>query len=184
MPAATPEVFKHKGRAHAGKAHDKPTSFEPGQELTAAPAADDVAALDRPRPATTRYPISREAFTALEAAAATRKLKKKKAKLVQDKAGAKSELATAPGIQALASPMALLEPAPVAAAPGIPLGNFGGVTDTGWFPPDCTMAAGPAHVLLSVNSTVSVYTKAGALALGPRTLSAWFANVISGAKIF
>jgi hypothetical protein len=35
-----------------------------------------------------------------------------------------------------------------------------------------------------VNSSFSVYTKAGALVLGPQTLSNWFSSVITSAKIF
>src|SRR5262249_25496373 len=77
-------------------------------------------------------------------------------------------------------PVVLEEPA---AAP-VAVGNFQGVSDTGWFPPDCTMATGPQHVLIAVNASVAIYTKAGAVAQQPRTLSAWFGNVISGAKIF
>jgi hypothetical protein len=45
------------------------------------------------------------------------------------------------------------------------------------------MAVGPDHVLLSVNSSVAIYTKAGAAAL-QRTLTQWFANVVQGMTIF
>lgn len=69
------------------------------------------------------------------------------------------------------------------AAP-VPAGNFAGIAATGWLPPDCTMAVGPSHVLESVNSSVAVYTKAGAVALQQRTLTQWFANVAQGMTIF
>src|SRR4051794_21154561 len=42
------------------------------------------------------------------------------------------------------------------------------------------MAAGPQHVLLSVNSSVAIYPKAGGAALLQRTLTTWFANVVAG----
>jgi hypothetical protein len=84
---------------------------------------------------------------------------------------------------ALAAPLAFGVTGPSAAAPGT-LGAFGGISATGWAPPDCTLAAGPAHVLAAVNSTVHVYAKTGGAPVLQRTLTAWFSNVISQAKIF
>jgi hypothetical protein len=148
--------------------------------LSAAPAFDVVAELNRPRPSPSRYPIDQETFAALEAAALRVKLPTKKgSREVRDK-GKKDELALSAGM-ALAPGAALLEEP--AAAP-VALGNFQGIVDTGWFPPDCTAAAGPQHVLVAVNSSAAVYTKAGAVAQPARPLSTWFGNVISGAKIF
>jgi len=46
------------------------------------------------------------------------------------------------------------------------------------------MAVGPNHVLLSINSSVAVYDKAGSVALPPRTLTQWFSNVVQGMTIF
>jgi hypothetical protein len=179
MANPTAELVQHKARARKGKGA-KAVSFEPVRELVAAPAVDVVEVLDRPRPATTRYPIDEEAFKALEAQAARVKPPaKKRCALIRDK-GKKAELAATPGLAALAAPALAAGPAAAPAA----LGNFQGIADTGWFPPDCTMAAGPQHVLLSVNSSVAIYTKAGVLAQPQRTLSAWFSNVISNAKIF
>src|SRR5215472_3022074 len=178
MPKRVLEVQSHKGKPGAGKAA-KGISFDPGQELPAAPSFDVVTDLDRPRPSPTRYPIDQAAFAALEAAAKKVKLPVKKGStLVRDK-GKKQELAQSPGMAAPEGPAGFAEPS---AAP-IALGNFQGIADTGWFPPDCTMATGPQHVLVSVNSSVAVYSKAGAVAQAPRTLSAWFGNVITGAKI-
>src|SRR5207247_1320390 len=70
-----------------------------------------------------------------------------------------------------------------AAAP-TPSGNFAGIASTGWIPPDCTMATGPNHVLLSVNSSVAIHNKAGGGAVLQRTLTQWFANVVQGLTIF
>jgi hypothetical protein len=72
---------------------------------------------------------------------------------------------------------------PEAAAPVL-LTSFPGIPATGWFPPDCTLAVGPSHVLASVNATVSIYNKTGGAPVKTVTLSNWFANVISGAKVF
>jgi hypothetical protein len=174
------EVRPHKGKPRTGKS-GKGTAFDPAQDLTAAPAVDAVAQLNRPRPSPTRYPIDQETFARLEAAARNVKLPAKKASnLVRDK-GKKEELGLHPGMAAPAGPGVLV--APEAAAPVI-LGNFQGLTDTDWIPPDCTMAVGPQHVLIAANSSVAVYTQAGTVAQAPRTLSAWFGNVISSAKIF
>ena len=46
------------------------------------------------------------------------------------------------------------------------------------------MAAGPQHVLLSVNSSVAIYNKAGGAAVLQRTLTQWFSNVVQGMTIF
>lgn len=180
-PKSTPtlEERPHKGKRHTGKSA-KGKKFEPGRVLPAAPALDIVAQLNRPRPSTSRYPIDQRTFAALEAAATKVKLPARKAStLVMDK-GKKAELALSPGMALPAAPAVLEEPAEAPVA----LGNFQGIADTGWFPPDCTMAAGPQHVMLAVNSSVAIYTKAGAVAQAARTLSTWFGNVISQAKIF
>jgi hypothetical protein len=38
---------------------------------------------------------------------------------------------------------------------------FTGITNTGWNPPDCTVAAGPDHVVCTVNSSIAFFTKSG-----------------------
>ena len=52
-----------------------------------------------------------------------------------------------------------------APAPSAPVfgGSFGGVTDTGQFPPDPTMAAGPKNVVVATNGRVNVFRKNGTL---------------------
>jgi hypothetical protein len=71
---------------------------------------------------------------------------------------------------------------PVAAPTGSV--NFAGIAATGWIPPDCTMAVGPQHVLLSVNSSMAIYSKAGGPPVLQRTLTQWFSNVVQGMTIF
>ena len=61
--------------------------------------------------------------------------------------------------------------------------NSPGITATGWLPPDCTLAVGPSHVIASVNSSLAIYTKVGAL-LMQRTLTQWFANIVQGLNDF
>jgi hypothetical protein len=128
------------------------------------------------RPYTTsRYPISNEAFEALKEDAHKLKLAKGDAIHVRDR-GTKQEIS--------AMAVAALETAPVApAAAPVSSTNFAGIAATGWIPPDCTMATGPNHIVLSVNSSIAIYTKAGALAL-QRTLTVWFSNVVQGLTIF
>lgn len=41
--------------------------------------------------------------------------------------------------------------------------GFDAVVDTGWTPPDCSMAVGPNHVLAMTNGRISIFTKAGAI---------------------
>lgn len=150
-----------------------------GQEWD--PSRLDVAAaapmqeVREPRPYTSRYPISNEQFEALKAAAPKTKLPKTTCPLVKDSAKKKAEI----GAMAAA---ALAPGFPPAAAPS-GSANFAGITATGWLPPDCTLATGPDHLLLSVNSSVAIYSKAGASLL-QRTLTQWFANVAQGLTIF
>jgi len=129
-----------------------------------------------PRPYLSRYPIPDEEFRKLKEAAFKAKIPKGPATIAKDK-GKKEELSLA----AVAELVAAAEP--VAAAP-IPARNFAGITSPGWIPPDCTMATGPNHVVLSVNSSVAVYNKTGGAALLTRTLTVWFSNVIQNATIF
>src|SRR5882724_10711032 len=94
------EVFKFKGKPHPGKSSGKATSFEPGQVLPTAPAFDEVEALDRPRPAKTRYPIDLRRFELLEAKAAKIKIRPKKDTEITHDKGSKKELALSPGMAA------------------------------------------------------------------------------------
>ena len=131
--------------------------------------------LMEPRPkTTTRYPISLEEFERLKAAAARSKLREITAVPVKD---AKRRRVSN------AMMMAAAEPGHEPTAAPTPSGNFAGISATGWIPPDCTMAVGPTHVLASVNSSLAIYTKAGAVLL-QRTLTQWFANVAQGLTIF
>jgi hypothetical protein len=133
--------------------------------------------VNEPRPYTSRYPIPDEEFRALKEAAPRAKLARKTAATAKD-SGRKQEIA------ALAMATAALEAGlePVAAPTGST--NFAGITATGWIPPDCTMAVGPQHVLLSVNSSVAVYSKTGGAPVLQRTLTQWFSNVVQGMTIF
>lgn len=162
------------GEALAGKAR-RGQEWDPSQPDTQAPAMPEV---NEPRPYATRYPIPEEEFRALKQAAPKAELPEPTATRVKDPRRKKEELSA-------------LAMAPAALAPGLepaaaPTGttNFAGIAATGWIPPDCTMAAGPDHVLLSVNSSLAVYGKAGGAALLQRTLTQWFSNVVSGMTIF
>src|SRR6202035_5127980 len=58
--------------------------------------------------------------------------------------------------------------------PGL-LRSFSGLTDTGWFPPDPIMTAGPNHVVVATNSSWAIYSKTGSL-LYQTTFDNWFAK--------
>jgi len=154
-----------------------------GKEMTIeiGPHADAAARSSEekrePRPYTTRYPIPDERFRTLKESAQKAKVLKVPAKASAD-SGAKSEV-SGTGV-ALAAMDTSLEPsaAPTAST------NFAGIAATGWIPPDCTMATGPSHVMLSVNSSVAIHNKVGGAVVLQRTLTQWFSNVISGQTIF
>jgi hypothetical protein len=171
MTAAAKAPREFKGEAEAGKAKAG-VAYNPAGALSRDAMAMPEPMEPRPK-TTTRYPISNEAFEALKVAAPKARLAATSAvpsKDVKKRGDAPQAVeAMAPGNEPAAAPVAS--------------NNFAGISATGWLPPDCTMAVGPAHVLASVNSSVAVYTKAGAPQL-QRTLTQWFANVASGMTIF
>jgi hypothetical protein len=174
----------YKVRVHQGRA-PKGVDFDAGQIMAAAPGMRDLALdYDRPRPSPSRYPIDMDTFLALKQDIKTSKAKlaRPDTTIVSDKGKKQTvQTALAPGTMDMAG--APLSNAPAAAAPSS-LTSFPGISATGWLPPDCTFAAGPAHVLASVNATVAIYQKTSGAPLKQITLNSWFSNVISGAKIF
>lgn len=174
----------HTGRALSGKSA-KAAAFNPAQaSVMAAVAAgpDPALAYDRPRPSPTRYPIDMDKFVALKSKIEESKAKVAKpgSNVIADKSKKGGPATVRAGLVEAGVPLAA---GPEAAAPAM-LANFAGIGATGWLPPDCTMATGPAHVLLSVNATVAIYNKAGGAPVKQATLTTWFSNVISNAKIF
>lgn len=133
------------------------------------------------KPRTTRYPISLEEFARRKSVAATTtvRLNLRDSVVVADK--------KRPQLRELAGLAMPAAPPPSGPGPSgalTPMGNFRGIPATGWLPPDCTMAAGPNHIVLAANSSIAIYSKAGGAALQQRTLAAWFSNVTSNTSIF
>jgi hypothetical protein len=60
---------------------------------------------------------------------------------------------------------------------------FPGITQTGWNPPDPSLAVGPAHVVTTVNSRVAWFTKAGTPEFA-QDLQPFFASVNAGGFCF
>lgn len=148
--------------------------------LAAAPTLPEIR---ESRPYRTRYPIAEAEFVRLKERAETARAAKGTATPSVDRPG-KQEAAlammAAPGALAMTAPSATVPPG---AAP-TPSQTFAGIPSTGWLPPDCTMAAGPEHVVLAVNSTVAIHSKAGGAMVLQRTLTQWFANVATNLTIF
>jgi len=177
-PPAT-AIERHRGGGLAGRDKTKGAELSLDTlELAAAPGADEPR-YDRPRPAKSRYPISPEAYVALKQAARADELPtlaQASATPVKDRGRPGTDV----GQPEFAAPGAAFGPEPSAPSSA---GNFGGISATGWTPPDCHLAAGPAHLLLAVNSSVAIYDKSGSRKLA-KTLDSWFGNVITAAKIF
>jgi len=167
-----PASSEYRVRALAGRAA-RGEDWNPAQPAAAA----EYPEINEPRPYATRYPIPEETFRALKDAAPKAKLPKSTAERARDSLKPKEEVSARATAAALAPGLE-----PVAAPSGS--SNFAGIASTGWIPPDCTMAAGPQHVLLSVNSSLAIYPKAGGAALLQRTLTQWFSNVVQGMTIF
>lgn len=151
----------------------KAKEFDPSRESTEALAATPKE-VNEPRPYTSRYPIPEEQFRALKEKATNVKLALGSTTVAKD-SGKKAE---APAAAVLEAAPAEPEAAPTHAT------NFAGISATGWLPPDCTMATGPNHVALSVNSSIAIYNKTGGAPVLTRTLTVWFSNVIQNATIF
>ncbi len=142
-------------------------------------AAAEPVELNAPRPSSERYPIPNATFQALKEKAGKARLPKKDATIAKDSTKKKDEIAVMPESAAPVADPGL----PPAHAPA-PSKNFGGIAATGWIPPDCTMAAGPTHVLLAVNSSVAIHDKNTGAVLLARTLTQWFANMATDFTIF
>ena len=66
--------------------------------------------------------------------------------------------------------------------------GFNGIGNTGWNPPDPTLAVGPGHIITTVNSTIAWYTKSGTLQfsapLGSQGNPGFFEGVGAGSFVF
>ena len=161
-------------KGQAGKT-TRGKEFDPSQPEILALAGGAIVERMEPRPyVISRYPIPEDEFKKLKEAAQKKKVAKGDATLARDK-GKKTEVAT----EVPADVTAGLVPGAAAPTPQ----SFAGIGATGWIPPDCTMAVGPDHVALAVNSTIAIFTKTGTNTL-VRTLTVWFNNVIQNATIF
>lgn len=168
-------IVHHALTAAAGSSTAHAAHFNPRGPMPAAPAAPNR----RPRPATSRYPISDSDFLAEKqnasqpGASASSPQDKAEATIAVDSAA----VAAAP---AAAAPAAVPPPPPT--CPNV-TSTCVGISAAGWAPPDCAIAAGPKNILVSVNSSIALYD----MACGQDwayTLDQWFSNVVTGHKIF
>lgn len=159
---------KRVGSAHAraqSAKGAKPASYDPSLPVALTPAPEII----QPRPAKSRYPITMEAFQALKGSV-QRDVSRKTPK------GMTVVRAKPPS----AGPAALMA-APMPAAPAV---NVDGIAATASEPPDCTCAAGPGHVLISVNASVAIHDKTTGNSLLQRTLGQWFGALGAGLMLF
>ena len=83
-----------------------------------------------------------------------------------------------------AGPLNNLVPGGVIPEPRIsPDPTFGGMTATGWYPPDPDLAVGPNHILQVVNASIAWYTKSGTLQF-QQTAGTFFSGVAQTTFIF
>ncbi|MCA8954794.1 MAG: hypothetical protein KDC87_01900, partial [Planctomycetes bacterium] len=62
--------------------------------------------------------------------------------------------------------------------------SFQGITDTGWFPPDPIIAAGPSHLVACTNAHVAIYDKANGNRLSLTTALTFFGSLSTGFRLF
>ncbi|MDH4068887.1 MAG: T9SS type A sorting domain-containing protein [Ignavibacteria bacterium] len=70
-----------------------------------------------------------------------------------------------------------------AAPPPIELGSFEGIPETSSIPPDGHAAAGPNHIIATVNTSFRIFDKQGNV-LKTITASSWYSSALSGAGPF
>jgi hypothetical protein len=99
---------------------------------------------------------------------------------LKEKARTATEVAHAPEL--LQTDMQSTKAAAIFSTAKLPA-DFAGIGDTGWVPADCSLAAGPSHLVVATNSAWAVFDKAGNQLLRCE-LSDWFSNVISGTVVF
>ena len=178
---ATDELQKHSGRAKAGKG-SKGVSVSMALAVSASTAARPESKI--PRPYRTRYPVKMAEYLQTKADAAAKKSRPVRRRPAR---GAESALDAVADRDRRKPTRRAAQAAPSLAPTAAPVQrrNFEGIRATGWLPPDCTMAAGPNHVLVSVNSTIAIHRKTGGR-LNRRRLTDWFANLqnVRGSTIF
>ena len=91
-----------------------------------------------------------------------------------------AEATRAPGL--LQADVQSTRAAAIFATPKLPA-DFAGLGDTGWAPSDCSLAAGPSHLVMATNSAWATLDKAGNPLLQVE-LSDWFSGVVADAYIF
>src|SRR5829696_7245045 len=176
--AATDDDAGHEGLSgRGGRLRTAGKDFDPSAPM---PARSAPAVARLPRPTRSRVPIPQDAFAALKVEA-----KQKDAPLLDLKASTVTADRVRTQMQEVAAAGAA---APAfSAAPAlapVAAGNFEGIAFNGSFPFDATVAAGPQHVLASVNTRVAIYSTNGGAALVDRSLESWFANVLTEGNVF
>lgn len=135
--------------------------------LTAADFMAMPVALEKPQ-RESRFPIPQKDFNALKADAAESEPGARALGGTTGTDDSASTIGNEPTPPSVAEPEVLSEDGlPLESTRGItpnaPLApiSFNGINATGWVPPDCTVAVGPNHVLVSVNTGLACFTKTG-----------------------
>lgn len=140
---------------------------------------------NRPRWATTRFPVSMEEYRRLTQAA-ERPDAPSAAAAFEDTARADVDAAALAGEEGLDPPegAGLTVASMQALAPPVGVA-FEGIPATAWRPPDNTCAVGPDHVMLAVNTDLAVYNKNGVLRFRWPNMTTLFRPVLpSNAGLF
>jgi hypothetical protein len=62
--------------------------------------------------------------------------------------------------------------------------SYSGLSNTGWTPPDTSVAAGPNHIVEVVNESLAIYSKSSGAKLSGETLASFFSGFVSGSYGF
>jgi hypothetical protein len=139
----------------------------------------------RPRWMRTRFPVDPEEFQRLQEEAQQPGPTGAEAEAAAvDPTTEDEDVEAAEALAVLDPPEGQAVVAPGAAAPTLTR-SFEGIGQTAWRPPDPTMAVGPNHVLVAVNTDLAGYSKGGTLLFRWANMTTLFGPVLpSGASLF
>jgi hypothetical protein len=139
----------------------------------------------RPRWMRTRYPVFMEEYRQLvEEARQPGPTGPEAAEAIMDPTTADEDAQAAEALALLDPPEGEVLAAPEAGAPALTR-SFDGIGQTAFIPPDCTIAVGPNHVLVAVNTDLAGYSKDGRLLFRWANMTTLFRSVLpSGASLF
>jgi hypothetical protein len=176
----TEEYYSSAGSEPVRGAARSPLEEVSSEELLAFPPSPA-----RPRWMRTRFPVDMEEYRRLvEEAQQPGPTGPEAAEAIMDPTAEDEDAQAAEALALTDPPEGDVLAAPEATAPALTR-SFDGIGQTAWQPADPTIAVGPNHVLVAVNTDLAGYSKSGALLFRWPNMTTLFGPVLpSGASLF